>query len=105
MNFEENLGYENLSTDYEDRCGNCQSFMDDTDKFCKFCGTPKGEGKFEPYKNMILVLYGPPITLKYMCNQCNAKWNSFGMSVKGEIKYCTQFKSTDIKMVKREYLL
>ena len=78
---------------------------DDTDKYCKFCGTPKGEGKFEPYKNMILVVYGPPITLKYMCNQCNAKWNSFGVSVEDEIKYCPQCKSTDIKMVKREYLL
>jgi predicted amidophosphoribosyltransferase len=34
-----NLDYENLSTDYEDRCGNCQSFMDESDKYCKYCGT------------------------------------------------------------------
>ena len=45
-----NLEDENLSTDYEDRCGNCQSFMEDSEKYCKFCGTAKGEGKFEPYK-------------------------------------------------------
>jgi RNA polymerase subunit RPABC4/transcription elongation factor Spt4 len=100
-----NLDYENLSTDYEDRCGNCQSFMEESDKYCKYCGTAKGAGKFEPYKNTILVLYGPPITLKYNCNQCNAKWNVTGVLLNDEeVKYCPQCKSTDIKIAHRETL-
>ena len=33
------------STDYTDRCGNCHEFLGKEDRFCRYCGTRRGEGK------------------------------------------------------------
>ena len=40
-----------MSTDYEGRCGNCHGFLGEEDKYCRYCGTRRGEGAFEPRKS------------------------------------------------------
>lgn len=76
-----------LSTDYEGRCGNCHSFLREEDKYCKYCGTKRGEGKFEPYENIILCVYGPPVKMKFHCSDCNNKWITVGLGG-DESKFC-----------------
>ncbi|SEM18252.1 Zinc ribbon domain-containing protein [Butyrivibrio sp. ob235] len=58
------------TTDYENRCGNCHSVLDPEDKYCKYCGTKRGEGAFKPYRNVSYGLYGPCGTYFYKCHNC-----------------------------------
>lgn len=69
-----------LSTDYEGRCGNCHKFIGE-DEYCRYCGTKKGEGKFEPYDNFIPCIYGSPNTYIHKCKKCGTEFQSSGMSV------------------------
>ena len=68
-----------LSTDYENRCGNCHSHLNLKDKYCRYCGTPVGEGAFEPYKNETYCVYGPPVKELWCCPDCGYKWRSVVM--------------------------
>jgi len=43
-----NSDISNYSTDYEGKCGDCREIFDETDQYCKYCGTKRGEGAFEP---------------------------------------------------------
>lgn len=65
-----------LSTDYENRCGNCHKFLVENAKYCQFCGTKRGEGKFEPYENIIYTVYGPPYIKSFYCVDCNKSWGT-----------------------------
>lgn len=67
-----------LSTDYEGRCGNCHKFIGE-DEYCRYCGTKKGEGKFEPYENFIPCVYGSPNTYIHKCKECGIEFQSSGM--------------------------
>ena len=51
----------NMVTDYTNRCGNCKAFLQTGDNYCKYCGTRRGEGKFEPFWEVTDILYGPPV--------------------------------------------
>lgn len=65
------------STNYEGRCGNCHSFLGESDKYCRYCGSRRGEGAFEPYKNFLECecVYGPPATYKLVqCATCQKVW-------------------------------
>ena len=64
-----------LSDDYDNRCGNCHSYLLPGANYCVFCGTPKGEGGFKPYENIVQVLYGPPIKMGYHCFNCGKEWD------------------------------
>lgn len=70
-----------LSTDYEGRCGNCHSRFDSPDeKYCTYCGTKRGEGKFEPYDNTTYCIYGPmPETRVRKCLECGYRWTYASM--------------------------
>lgn len=82
-----NCGYEELSTDYEGRCGNCHEELGGKDKYCRYCGTKRGEGKFEPYKNVSYCIYGPAPKLRFhSCKNCGYEWKT-QMMVDDE-KYC-----------------
>jgi len=62
-------------TDYTDRCGNCTEYMRPEDKYCRYCGTRRGEGKFLPFYNQSTVLYGAPmVKKKYRCDNCGHLW-------------------------------
>ena len=78
------------SADYENRCGNCSAYLSSEDKHCQNCGTKKGEGSFLPYKNIIEILYGPPITKKYKCESCNHVWITLATGGRDDCHYCPQ---------------
>lgn len=89
---------EMLDTDYTNRCGNCHAHMDEKDKFCKFCGTRKGEGKFLPYENEAYAVYGPPVKIKYTCKSCGHSWMYGGLGSLRESKYCPMCRTQKIQM-------
>jgi len=78
------------STDYDGRCGNChEKFESASDKYCTYCGTKRGEGKFEPYENVIYCVYGPmPKKRTRECTKCGHKWTYTAMLDKQ--KFCRQ---------------
>ena len=67
---------EKLSTDYEGRCGDCHELMRPEDKYCRYCGTPRGRGKFEPYSNKMYCVYGPLIREVFRCQICGHRWTT-----------------------------
>lgn len=68
------LGYIH-DTDYTNRCGNCTEYMRPEDKYCRYCGTKRGEGRFLPFYNQSTVLYGAPmVKKKYKCDNCGHLW-------------------------------
>ena len=72
-----------LSRDYEGRCGECHRLMDEDDSFCRYCGTPRGHGKFEPYDNSNLCVYGPPFATTHTCAKCGFSWTVTALGVDG----------------------
>ena len=64
-----------LCTDYEGKCGNCHESLSDGDRYCRRCGTRRGEGKFEPYLNLMQCIYGPmPVKRTHTCPTCRTAW-------------------------------
>lgn len=84
-----------MSTDYSCKCGNCQEWIGEEAKYCPFCGTKRGEGKFEPYENIIACVYGPPHQTTFFCSECNHKWGSSETHIK--TIYCPNCKSEVIQ--------
>jgi hypothetical protein len=65
-----------LSTDYTDRCGNCHTYLG-KDKYCRICGTKRGEGAFKPYLDAYSTVYGPrPMTRTHKCEICGYTWKT-----------------------------
>ncbi|MBR6873548.1 MAG: hypothetical protein IKN17_08610 [Ruminococcus sp.] len=65
-----------LCSDYTNRCGNCHAFLGE-DSFCRYCGTKRGEGKFEPYSDEPQCVYGPPpIPRVHNCKNCGFEWQT-----------------------------
>lgn len=65
------------STDYEGRCGNCHRRIQDNDKYCRYCGTRRGEGKYKPYQTIIQCIYGPrPVKRVRKCTKCQMTWET-----------------------------
>lgn len=61
-------------------CLNCQAYLEDGDKYCRNCGTKKGEGHYSPTREMTPCIYGPPpIKRVYKCNACGHKWDEYDM--------------------------
>lgn len=76
------------TNDYVGKCGNCHKNLDPEDKYCRYCGTKRGDGKFDPYLNTIYCLYGPAVKGKYKCPNCGHLWvqEAAGQAP----KYCTK---------------
>jgi len=71
----QNMYDKDLSSDYKDKCGNCHETLMDGDKYCRHCGTKRGEGQFKPYLNIMECIYGPmPVKRKHICNTCKTIW-------------------------------
>ncbi len=51
---------EDLFPDYTGICCNCHAPLNELDKYCRRCGTRRGESRFDPYQNISPCLYGPP---------------------------------------------
>lgn len=82
--------YDKFSIDYEGRCGNCHTKFDNPDeKYCTYCGTKRGEGKFEPYDNTPYCIYGPmPQKRIRQCVICGHQWSYTAMLDRK--KYCSK---------------
>lgn len=74
-----------LYTDYENRCGNCHSFLKETDIYCPQCGTKRGEGEFKPYSNTVNIYYGCPNLMKWTCSVCGETWTEISFEKE---RYC-----------------
>ena len=93
----------NKVSDYKGKCGNCHSDLDDNDKYCRICGTKRGEGSFLPYFNETYFAYGPPIKMQIKCRKCGYTWETivFGGD---DSKYCPQCGKKNLKTMNREVL-
>ena len=98
-----------LSTDYEGKCGNCHKYIGE-DEYCRYCGTKRGEGKFEPYENFMPCVYGSPNTYIHKCQKCGTEFKSSGMG--SNPRYCYKCGSDSIseelwdeKSLKRNIIL
>ena len=57
-------------------CGNCHRALG-SDEYCRYCGTKRGNGKFDPYYNEPQCIYGPPpVRRLHNCNVCGYKWDT-----------------------------
>lgn len=88
----------NPSRDFTNRCGNCYAHLDEEDKYCRECGTKRGEGHFYPARNFFTGagLYGPPMVLKYTCMDCNNKWSDSSIGPIIISKFCPKCGSKNI---------
>ena len=89
-------------TDYTDRCGNCAAFMDKKDKYCRYCGTERGKGKFESFENVSDIVYGPPVKMKYKCSACGYIWIT-GIMGGDHCNYCPSCGKRKVKTVETRY--
>jgi rubredoxin len=77
-----------LSTDYTGRCGNCHEHLG-KDKYCRICGTKRGEGAFKPYVDAYYPVYGPkPTETTHKCDVCGYTWSTYLMIDKE--RYCPE---------------
>lgn len=61
-------------------CKNCGFELKPEDKFCKSCGTRKGEEGMVPSHTAMLCMYGPPpIRREYICEECGHQWSEYVM--------------------------
>lgn len=63
-----------VNADCEDHSGNCHKTISIGDRYCRFCGTKRGEDKFQPENNQFYCVYGPPILTKFKCSDCGLSW-------------------------------
>lgn len=87
--------------DYTGRCGNCHEPMDEADKYCKFCGTKRGQGRFLPFDNPMYCVYGPPIKTKYKCRKCGTLWMTCALGGGKKASFCPQCGEKKLDMVDR----
>ena len=83
-------------TDYKDRCGECGHELEAKDKYCKFCGTERGKGKFSPYKMSCMVVHGASrIKKKFRCSSCGSIW----ITVNDVSVFCPKCGRKTIEMI------
>lgn len=87
---------------YPDRmCGNCHYRLGEKEKYCRYCGTERGKGRFLPYRNVSLGVYGPPIKAKFKCSACGHIWivSTWGYDPS---KYCPMCGHEKIKTIEEK---
>lgn len=56
-------------------CGKCWQTLSDSDEYCRYCGTKRGEGDFNPADNIMECIYGPPPKeYAFACKSCGHAW-------------------------------
>lgn len=66
----EEVKSEDYCTDYHNRCGHCHEYIGE-DRYCRYCGTKRGQGEYKPYLDVIQCIYGPmPIKRTHECSKC-----------------------------------
>lgn len=87
-----------FSAEIEDRCGNCHKIISIGDRYCRFCGTKRGEDKFQPEDNQTYCVYGPPLEIKYQCADCGTIFESSCLGLDAS-KYCPHCCSKKLETV------
>ncbi len=100
-----------MSTDYTNLCGNCRGYIG-SNKYCPYCGTKAGEGKFEPYpiEEMMQCVYGPPpVTRVHKCPDCGYTYSTCVMIDNqrycpecGSGKVSVREKSAEVRRARKE---
>ena len=95
--------FKKMKDEVEDRCGNCGSYLNPEDKYCRYCGTQRGKGKFSPELNArdVECVYGPPVKTVRRCTACGHRWEMHSLG-RDESKYCPQCGSAAIKTVETQ---
>jgi len=79
------------------QCNNCHEWLGPDEKFCRKCGTKRGEGIFEPIDNIMQCVYGPePVMRIHTCRQCHYKWTNIVMI--DDDRYCPKCGSSDVEV-------
>lgn len=83
-------------------CGSCGRKLGPGESYCRYCGTKRGEGSFQPSRNMPGLVYGPPMTIAYRCSACGHR---LVLSVLGvdSSKYCPICGKKTLEMVSRHH--
>ena len=68
-------------------CRNCGEPIKRTDKYCTYCGELHVYGDFQPRNNVRAMLYGPPYSAKYVCQDCNVSFVVRGLG-SAKTRYC-----------------
>ena len=90
--------------DYWNRCGNCQEVLREGDRYCPYCGTPRGEVAFDPLLNLSAVLYGAPIKTKYRCSACGFLWIDYCVGSRN-VCYCPRCGKTPVAVEARTQIM
>ena len=62
--------YTSPDFDYRNVCGNCSNFLN-SDRYCRKCGTKRGQGSFTPRMELMECIYGPqPVMRTHKCKKC-----------------------------------
>ena len=86
---------------YENRCGNCHYYIGKKARYCSECGTERGKGKFEPYRNETCTVYGPPVKSKYKCATCGNIWITSGL--RGTVsRYCPECGNNAVNRIEHK---
>ena len=74
------------------KCRECDKILAPGDLFCRYCGTPRGQGTFRPETIVPAPVYGPPTITTHECTNCHYSWyiKSFGVD---DAQYCPKCKS------------
>ena len=89
-----------FKTDYHVRCGNCNCTLDPDDCYCRFCGTKRGEGEFEPENNEFFGIYAPSIWTRYQCEECSKTWEGT-VFVIHKLNYCPRCGKKTLPVLER----
>ena len=96
--------FKKKSEENDNRCGNCGEYLDPKDKYCRYCGTQRGKGKFRPELNdrEMVCVYGPPVKTVHQCSACGHRWVARTLGG-DDPKYCPQCGSEAIKLIERDF--
>ena len=90
-------------TDYTGLCGNCHESLPDNAKYCKYCGTKRGKGRFKPFFNESYCVYGPPIKSRFRCSKCGYSWEESYLAGINTAKYCPECGKRRLTVTELEY--
>lgn len=59
-------------------CGNCHALLQEGDRYCRICGTKRGEGAYLPYEDLAQpCIYGSePVEVTHKCARCGYSWTT-----------------------------
>ena len=92
-----------IPKEYRNRCGHCRSYIGQ-DKFCRYCGTPAGEGEFKrfnPESEAMQCVYGPPpVKRNHKCRACGYEWETCMMI--DDQRFCPECGSDDTEVTEQD---